>query len=355
MKLGICGLPVSGKTTAFNALTGAHRAVGAFENEAHLATVHLPDPRLDRLAAMFSPPKVVPASIDYLDIPGVRKDAPRDDLVRVLTALRDADALVEVIRYFDHPAVPHPLGSLDPLRDHRDFQTELIIADLDIAEKRVERIEKDMKRPRSDAALLHAEYDMLRRCKKVLDEGRPVRELRLSPEDQKRISSFQFLTDKPLLRVLNVGENVFHAPETQAKAAALGTDTIVMCGELEMEIGELDEAERPEFLKGLGIEEPCSTKLIHASYALLGLRSFFTIGKDEIRAWTIHQGDDAVTAAGKVHTDMARGFIRAEVVHFNELAAAGGMKEAKAAGKWRLEGRGYKVQDGDVIQFRFNV
>jgi len=355
MKLGICGLPAAGKTTVFNALTGAHRAVGLHEAESHLATVRVPDARLDVLARMFQPSKITQATIDYVDIPGAQSDSPRDDLIRLLAALRDADALLQVIRFFEHPAVPHPRGSLDPVRDDREFHAELILADLDITEKRLQKIEKDMRHPRTDAAQLRAEYDLLRRCQQALERERPVRALGLKSEELKALRGFQFLTAKPVLKVLNVGEGALHGPTTEAAAAALGPGTIVMCAELEMEIQDLDESERPELLQGLGIGEPASARVIRASYALLGLRSFFTYVSDELRAWTIHEGDDALTAAGKIHSDIARGFIRAEVVHFDDLAAAGSLKEAKARGKLRLEGKGYKVQDGDVITFRFHV
>ena len=355
MRLGICGLPHSGKTTVFNALTGARSAVGGYEDRSHVASVDVPDERLDTLAEMFAPRKRVPAAIDYIDIPGVRADAAKDDLVRVLTALRDADALVECVRFFEHPAVPHPLGSLDPIRDSREFQTELIVADLDIVERRIKTIEKEMKRPRPDSAHLHAEYDVLVRCGRALEEETALRRIELSPEEEKHVRNFQFLSLKPVITVLNVGEDVFRTEEAEEKGAALDEGTIIMCGELEMEIGDLSPEERPEFLQGLGIGEPCSRRLIHASYQALGLRSFFTIGDKEVRAWTIHAGENALAAAGRIHTDMERGFIRAEVVSFESLVKAGGLKEAKAAGKLRLEGKGYTVRDGDVITFRFNV
>ena len=355
MKLGICGLPLAGKTTVFNALTGAHRAVGGYDKENHPANVRVPDPRITFLSAMYKPEKTTPATIDYLDIPGVQRETVKDDLVRVLTALRDADALVHVVRFFKSSATPHPHGTLDPLRDKREFEDELIVADLDVVEKRLQRIEKDMKHARNDAATLHQEYDVLSRCRKVLEGGGMVRDLKLSPQEEFHTRCFQFLTAKPTLLVLNVDEDALDTAEAAAQAKALGEGTLAMCGELEMEISELEEAERPEFMKDLGIEEPCSDRVIRASYTLLGLRSFFTVGEDEVRAWTIHAGDDAVTAAGKVHSDIARGFIRAEVMHYDALHDLGGEKEVKAAGKLRLEGRGYKVADGDIINFRFNV
>ncbi len=356
MRLGICGLPHSGKTTVFNALTGAHNAVGGYENRNHIASVDVPDERLDKLGVMFAPSRRVFTTVEYIDIPGVRADAAKDDVIRVLASLRDADALVECVRFFEHSAVPHPLGSLDPARDRREFQTELIISDLDIAERRLKTIEKEMKRPRADSARLHAEHNALVRCNAALEEETPLRMLDLSPEEEKCVRSFQFLSLKPVITVLNVGEESFGTDEAREKGAALGDDTLVMCGELEMEIGDLPPEERPEFLEEMGIGEPCSGRVIRASHEILGLISFFTAGDyKEVRAWTTRAGDNAVAAAGRIHSDMARGFIRAEVVSFKNLEATGGFKEAKAAGKLRLEGKAYPVKDGDVMTFRFNV
>ena len=357
MRLGLVGLPFSGKTTVFNAVSGAHGEVGTYHHthDINHAVVHVPDPRLRRLAEIGHPRSVRPATITYYDVPGVMAEPGSNEYLQRLADLRETDALVHVVRYFECGSVPHPRGSLDPLRDAAELQDELLIADLDIVERRLERLAKSAKRPDSRSEEQRKEGELLEACRRTLDAGKPLSEVELIERDKAQLRHFAFLTMKPTMHVLNVGEDRLSDRGAQKIAEALPGETLVMCGELEMEIGELDETDRQEFVDGLGIGEPGSSRLIRTSYRLLGLRSFFTGIDDDLRAWTLSAGDDAVTAAGKVHSDMARGFIRAEVTHYTDLVKAGSVKAAREAGKVRLEGRDYKIRDGDVVTFRFHV
>jgi len=357
MRLGLVGLPSSGKTTVFNAVSGAHGEVGAYHHgrDTHHAVVKVPDPRLDRLAEIGHPRSVRPATITYDDVPGVLAEPGSREYLQRLADLREADALVHVVRYFECPAAPHPRGTLDPARDAEEIRQELIIADLDICERRLEKLARILKRPDGRSEEHGREARLLEVCRRTLDDGRPLSEAELIERDKARLRHFAFLTLKPMLCVLNVGEDRLGREDTARVAASLGGETLVLCGALEMEIAELEEDERQEFIEGLGLGEPSSSRLIRACYRLLGLRSFFTGIDDDLRAWTVAAGDDALTAAGKVHSDMARGFIRAEVVHYTDLVKAGSMKAAREAGMVRLEGRDYEIRDGDVITFRFHV
>lgn len=360
MKLGMVGMPFSGKTTVFNAVSGAHGEVGSYHHgeEVYHAVVNVPDPRLQRLAEIGGPRVVKPATMEYIDVPGVMADKGSEEYLQRLAVLRETDALVHVVRHFECSSAPHPRGSLDPVRDARELYDELVIADLAIVERRLEKLAKQAHREKGH----EKEQELLARCKETLETGRPVSSIEMIRRDRARLSNFAFLTMKPILFVLNVGEGLLGKKEAEQKAeetagavAGVTGETMVMCGELEMEIAELDPGDRKEFLQGLGIGEPVSSRLIRTSYRVLGLRSFFTGIDDELRAWTVAAGDDAVTAAGKVHSEMAKGFIRAEVVHFSDLDRAGSLKAARDEGKLRLEGRDYQVRDGDVITFRFSV
>ena len=355
MKLGIMGLPLAGKTTVFNALTGAHGATTGYASHANAATVSVPDERLHRLAEMFSPREITPANIDYVDIPGVSATDRRDHIVGALAALREVDALVQVVRYFDNDAAPHPRGSLDPCRDVRELWEELVIADLDVAERRVDKLRKQVTKPVPTLEEDKRQLAVLERCIEQLGNGEGVAALDLSEKDAFAIRAFQFLTEKPTITVLNIHEDMIGDDEVSKPAEALGPDTIVMSAGIEMEIAELEEDERQEFMDDIGLAEPASKRLIQACYRVLKLCSFFTGLREDCRAWTINEGDTALVAAGKIHKDIQRGFIRAEVMHYDDLMQAGSEKELRAAGRVRLEGKGYEVQDGDIILFRFKV
>lgn len=356
MKLGLVGLPASGKTTIFHALTEGKSESATHDPHApRIASVKIPDTRLDFLAQMYQSKKVVHASIDYVDIRGIMAEAGREENARLLAALRECDALVHVVRMFENPSIPHPRGSLDPARDIAEVNTELLFADLSIAEPRIEKLKKSVTHPSPHQAEEKQELAVLLRCQEALEAGRRIYSLRLHPEEARAIRAFRFLTEKPTVLLLNVGEKDIKRDFSELFAQFEAEEKIVMCGEMEMEIASLDPADRPAFLADLGIERPAGDLLKAASYRALKQRVFFTVNESEAHAWNVTEGDNAITAAGKVHSDFARGFIRAEVISFDDLKAAGSMKEAKARGKVRLEGKDYVVQDGDVIFFRFSI
>jgi len=356
MKVGIVGLPYSGKTTLFEALTGAHGVAAEHSPGAHLATVAVPDERLDFLARALSPRKVTPAHVDFVDVAGVSSERGREHNTAVLSALREVDGLLHVVRFFDWPsAPPHPRGSLDPARDASEMQAELILADLDIVERRIEKLRKQVVKPTPSQEHDRKELALMERLREALEAGRRVGEVDLSAEEAGMLRSFRLLSEKPILPVLNVHEDEIGSEASRTAARSLGPDAIVVSARIEKEIAELDPAERGEFLEGMGLDEPADRRVIPACYRALGLRSFFTVVSDDLRAWTIQAGDTALTAAGKIHSDIARGFIRAEVVSFDDFRESGSMKEARTRGKARLEGKDYVVQDGDIITFRFKV
>ena len=358
MKLGIVGLPYSGKTALFEAITGAHGAAQDHTGAAHIATIGVPDERLDILAELGSPKKITPAQIDFVDVAGVAADQGRDHVVGVLSALREVDGLVHVVRFFDWPsAPPHPHGSLDPKRDVREIADELIVADLDIVERRIERLEKQVHKPTPHQDQDRKELALLKPIKDHLEAGESIAAMGLSADDARLLRSYCFLSEMPMLQVLNVHEDELQSDAVKQAAESLGENTISISAKIEKEISELDPEERQEFLDALGVGEPASQRVIRASYEALGLRSFFTgTGPgEELRAWTISAGDNALVAAGKIHTDIARGFIRAEVASWEDVREHGSLKNVRAKGKARLEGKEYVVQDGEVITFRFNV
>jgi GTP-binding protein YchF len=355
MRLGIMGLPLAGKTTLFNALTGAHGARGGYSGHANTAVVALPDERMDRLAQMFPPQKMTRAQIEYVDIPGVSASDRRDHIVSVLTALREVDALMQVVRAFESEAAPHPRGSVDPARDAREIWQELVIADLDVAERRVEKLRKQITKPTPQAEEDKRQLAALERCIPALEQERGVRDAALSDEDRHSLRAFQFFTEKPMLTVLNVHEDMLGGEEAQRAAAVLGPDMVVVSAQIEMEIAQLAPDERQEFMQQLGLKDSALARLVKACYRLLRLRSFFTGVGVDFRAWTIREGETAWAAAGKVHNDMQRGFIRAEVMHYDDLVQFGSEKALRAAGRMRSEGRDYVVRDGDIILFRFKV
>jgi GTP-binding protein YchF len=366
LRLVIVGLPQSGKTTVFNALTRSEAVTGAFssgDGEPNLATVKVPDPRLDALTPLFNPKRVVPADVQYLDVAGVAKGLAEQGMGgQLLGHLAQANALVLVVRAFEDSNVPHPEESVDPLRDLETLFLEFTFSDLGLIEKRIVRIQQTLNKLRGpEREANEREAAALERCKAALEENTPIREVELDEEDQRLLRGFGFLTQKPVLVLFNVGEEQLGEPSTQLVAqarerfAAPGVEIDALAGKIEMEIAQLDEEDAQMFMSDLGIEESSLDRVIRLSYNLLGLISFFTVGPDENRAWTIRRGATAVEAASEIHSDIARGFIRAEVVAYNDMLALGSMAEAKKAGKFRLEGKNYVVQDGDIAHFLFNV
>jgi len=356
MRIAIVGLPYSGKTTLFEAITGAHGTAVDRGAAAHLATVAVPDERLDALAKAFKPEKVTPAHVDFLDVAGVDSDMERERVTDVLAACREADGIVNVVRHFNSPsAPPHPHGSLDPKRDTAELEAELIVADLDVVERRITRVEKQVAKHAATMERDKKELAALQRLKEGLEQGRRASAVQFSAEESALLKEMQFLSVKPMLTVLNVPEDGLASEATRAAAQGLGPDTEAICAQVEKEIAELAPEERGEFLEGLGIRDPASRRIIRACYHALGQRSFFTAGEPGVNAWTIRDGDNALTAAGKIHSDLARGFIRAEIIAYEDFVKYGGVKEAKNAGRMHLEGKDYAVQDGDILLIRFKV
>jgi len=352
MRVALIGLSQSGQTTVFGSLTGAHATSGgARGREIQMGNVKVPDPRLERLAEIFKPPKVIHADVDFMDIIGGAGEKPGAGLTPAVVAeIRSADALVAVITAFENPSVVHPLGSNNPLRDIRNIEAELGLNDLIQAEKRLERMEKEHTKG--------LEKDALLRVKEWLDEEKPLRHLELNDTEHKLLSGFSFLSRKPLLILLNIGENDIGAPpdpEVEGYAERSGLSLMEYCAEIELEISELEPQEQADFLAEMGLQDSGKERLVGKVYEMLRLISFFTIADTEIRAWSIPRGTPAVRAAGKVHSDMERGFIRAEVINFNEFDKLGSMQAARDGGHLRLEGKDYEVRDGDLIKFRFNV
>jgi ribosome-binding ATPase len=357
MRLGIIGLPQSGKTTVFNALTRGRAPTGSMIGggrfEIHTAVVTVPDPRLDALSAMCEQKKPVYAQVTYADIAGIESHpGSRGELKGPLLAeLRQMDGLLDVVRVFKDPTVPHPSGSVDPVRDATAMESELLINDLITVESKLERLEDELRKGAAkDKAQSRKQIELFRKLHTHLQEDQPLRDLELNPEEEHMLSGMGLLTKKPILVLWNLseGQKLPAPPVSRLRYKTAGIQ-----GKLEMEIAEMEPEEAADFLTEYGIEEPGLHRVIRLSYDLLGLQSFFTVGDDEVRAWTVHRGALAPEAAGTVHTDMQKGFIRAEVVHFDDLAALGGMAEARAKGKLRLEGKEYPVQDGDIISIRF--
>ncbi|HLW78298.1 MAG TPA: redox-regulated ATPase YchF [Terriglobia bacterium] len=354
--MGIVGLNQVGKTTLFRILTRAHgAAMASGRPEAHVGVVHVPDARLDRLSEMYQPKKTIHASVEYVDTPGSVIDLARTG--SQAAALREVDALAHVVRAFENDQVPAPEGSVNPRRDIENVELELILSDLALVEKRLERLEKDVKKQKNPA--LEKEYQALGRSKEALDKQTPLREAGLSPDDERAVRGFTFFSLKPVLYVLNLGENDAAragAADEFARQAGLKqrprTAVAAVSGKVEAELAELGEGEAAEFLASYGLTESAVARLIRSSYGLLGLISFFTVGEDECRAWTIRAGATALEAAGEIHTDIQRGFIRAEVVKYEDLIASGGLAEARNRALLRLEGKEYVVQDGEVVHFR---
>jgi GTP-binding protein YchF len=355
MKTAIVGLPMVGKTSLFTILTGVHESTRVGSMEARVGVTKVPDARLDALAKLFEPPKITHATVEYLDFPAISKEALRDP--SYLASLRVVDALAQVLRVFESDTVPHEKGSVDPLRDFEDVEVELILSDLVVVEKRMERVDKDRKKLKNPE--LDQEFELLQRLKIELDENRPLRGLTFSPEDEKRIRGFQFLSLKPMLCVLNVGEgdaSRIHAVEEEYRKGPLAgrpnTGVTAICGKIEAELAELPPEDAKEYLASYDLTESALERLISATYSLLGLMSFLTAGETEVRAWTIPMNSRAVNAAGAIHSDFEKKFIRAEVVNWKALIDHNGYPGVKEKGLLRLEGKEYIVKDGDVLVIR---
>jgi GTP-binding protein YchF len=355
MRSGIIGLPQAGKTSLFKILTKAHvEAHGG--REAHIGVARVPDERLDKLSALYTPRKTIHASVEYADVAAIGQEALKD--TAYATALRNVDALVHVLRAFEDPAVPH-VGEINPARDAGNVEFDLMVNDLGQIEKRLERLVKDLKKIRSPE--LEKEHELMIKSKEQLERERPLRELELAPEDRKRLRGFMFLSQKPMLYVLNVSETADLGSELERAVEKCGLKEIAsrpnagataICGKVEAELAELDDAEAAEFLSSYNLKESGLVRLIRKTYELLGLISFFTVGEDECRAWAVPRGTRAVEAAGAIHTDLEKHFIRAEVIHWDALLEAGSEANARARGTLRLEGKDYIVKDGDVVHVR---
>jgi len=376
MQIGIIGLPTAGKTTVFNALTRGNVQTASYSSgkfDVHTGVVDVPDDRLQVLSTMFKPRKVTHAKVQYNDVAGLAKSAgERGGFdAAMLNILSQSDALIIVVRVFADANVPHPDGSIDSARDLAAVQTEVLLADLIAVEKRQQRLKEDAgkrggSQQEKDARV--REVDLFDRLKARLDAEMPLRGMELSEEEIRSLRGFGLLTIKPTMVIYNLGEDQSEAdspnPEAAtgaspapaaARAGALGVVHTSLRGKLEMELAQMSSEDSKDFLREYGITEPGLNRIIRLSYQLLGLQSFLTAGEDEVRAWTIRTGAQAVDAAGVIHTDLARGFIRAEVIAYEDLIAAGSLVETRKRGTLRLEGKTYMVQDGDILNIKFNV
>jgi ribosome-binding ATPase len=355
MKIGIVGLPNSGKTTIYNALTRSNTETAAFSSgqiEVHTAVVGVPDTRVERLVAMFNPRKTTYAQVIYNDIAGLSKGAGRSGISGPLTnAIAANDALMLVSRAFENDGVPTE-DEIDPARDFVAMETEFLLNDMTTIEARLARLNSQKTRGTpQERQRMAAEEALLQRLFALLEEEQPLRNVTISEDERKMLGGFGLLSLKPLLRVINAGDD----DDETKYADLLDENTLVLRGRLEAEIAQMEETEASEFLADFGIEEPGLNRAIRRCYALLGLQSFFTVGEDEVRAWTVEEGASAPEAAGVIHSDLQKGFIRAEVINYDELIALGSMAEARKVGKLRLEGKEYIVANGDILNIRFNV
>jgi GTP-binding protein YchF len=359
LKIGIIGLSNTGKTTVFNALTGQNLETPIYTattGKPHIGVVKVPDARLERLSEIFKPKKTTYATIEYIDYIGITKGDLHQNRM-VFDLIKDVDATLHVIREFVDDTVMHPLGSVDALRDIETIELELIFGDLEFVEKRLERMEQSAKRGKKPD---DTEKKLILKCKERLENEVALRNVGFHEQDLLAMRHMQFLSTKPEVLLLNVGEQDLHAEHIKELQSSIHAryptlPVLPMCGKIEMEIAQLSRDDAYLFLKDLGIEEPASNKVIQTCYELLGLISFFTYAGDEVRAWTIIKGADAQKAAGKVHSDIERGFIRAEVISCEDFLSVGTIHHAREKGLLRLEGKTYEVKDGDIINFRFNV
>ena len=358
MKTGIIGLPQVGKTSLFKILTKAKLDEHGYSNprEAHIGVARVPDERLEKLSALYSPKKTTFASVEYVDVAAIGQETLKE--TAFLASLRQVDALIHVLRAFEDESIPH-VGAIDPLRDIKNVEFDLMVSDLGQIEKRLERLEKDLKKMRSPE--LERENALLLRAKEAIEKEQPLRELEMTPEEKKLIKGFMFLSQKPILYALNIGESLTLGTDLDAAVSKykLGevaqrpnSGATAICGKVEAELAEMDDEEAADFLSSYGLHESGLVRLIRKSYELLGLISFFTAGEDECRAWTVPVGSKAPQAAGAIHTDLEHHFIRAETIRWDNLLDAGSEAAARLRGTLRLEGKEYIVQDGDVLHIR---
>ena len=345
-----------GKTSLFKMLTKADISSRANPREAHIGVATVPDDRLDRLAKLFNPRKLIHAQVEFADVAAIGQEALKE--TAFLSNLRVVDALAHVLRAFEDPSVPHT-GEIDPLRDLKSVDLDLIVSDLEQVEARLERMQKDLKKKKTPE--LEKENELLLRAKAHLETERPLREMEMTKDEKKVVRGFMFLSEKPMLYVLNIGESpqlgrdldsAVEKYNIREAASRPNTGATAICGNVEAELAEMSDEEASEFLSSYGLKESGLTRLIRTSYALLGLISFLTVGEDECRAWTIEKNTRAVNAAGAIHTDLEHHFIRAETIRWDTLLELGSEAAARAAGKLRLEGKDYIVQDGDILHIR---
>jgi len=358
MKTGIIGLPQVGKTSLFKILTKAKiEDRGYSSREAHLGIAKVPDERLDKLAALYQPKKTIYATVEYSDVAALSQEALKE--AGFLATLRNMDALIHVVRAFEDDSIPHEKGSIDPLRDIKSVELDLIISDLGQVEKRMERVAKDMKKGRTSE--LEKEQALLIRCKDKLEQEAPLRELEMTADEKRLVRGFTFLSQKPMLYVLNISESETLGADLEAAVAKHSVAEVsgrsnagatAICGKVEADLAEMPEEEAADFLASYGLTESGLHRLIRKSYELLGLISFFTVGEDECRAWTVPLNSRAQEAAGAIHSDLEKHFIRAETIHWDTLLEEGSEAAARAVGKLRLEGKDYLVKDGDVMHIR---
>lgn len=360
MKIGLVGLPLVGKTTFFNLLTHTHAEISSFasgKTASNIGTAKIPDYRIDFLSGLYNPKKTTYAQIDFTDIPGLFGGDGSGGGNQFLEDVRKVDALVHVVRAFDNSEAHHVEGSVDPMRDIETVNLELLFADLGIIDNRISRIKSGKKITKENLA----ELEVLKKCKDGLEGGLLIHQIKLTEEEREQLKTFSFLSEKPMILVINIDEDSLNSNSYPQKDDVLmyakkrSVPVIEICAKTEMEISELDEEDKLMFMEDLGIKRSGIDVLASTAYDYLGLISFLTTGEDEVKAWTIKKGTEARKAAGKIHSDIERGFIRAEVVKFKDLEALGSMAKTKEKGLYRLEGKEYIVQDGDIINFRFNV
>lgn len=352
MKLGIIGLPQSGKTTIFNALTRGDTPTTASAGriEVHTAVVDVPDPRVDSLSDLYKPKKTIYAKVTYADIAGLEGGAAKSGISgQLLNQLAQMDGFLHVVRCFESELVPHPAGSVDPARDVETMLSELLLNDLIVVERKLERLADERRKGGSDKTLAERGIAFFERLQAALSANEPLRSMELTLDERKELSSYGLLSRKPVLTVFNLGEG------QSPPSIELDHVSVALQGKLEMELAQLPAEDATLFMEEYGIQELSLNKMVGLSYDLLQLQSFFTVGDDEVRAWTLRRGGTAYEAAGAIHTDLQKGFIRAEVIPVDDLIEFGGLSEARAKGKLRLEGKEYPVQDGEIVHIRFNI